>query len=611
MNGFLFSLLGLTAALTVCGGSALLFRLSPAGRSGRWMSAVWAAVLLLALIPLHLPASWMPTALFGEAGSEALVELPAILTPASALSPIAPLTTPPSTPEAQTSVFVPAPSTSQVPDLRPPLIALWVCGVVIMLLLALRRNRRLSAMLRACSAPCADAKMLAHLADLACRAGLRRSPELRLLDPAIPLPPCTAGFFRPCIYLPATLPATRDGRAAIYAHELCHIRRGDIWRKLFALAALSVHWFNPIAHALLPRVYEDLEPACDRDALCLLGGEPARIGYMQTLLEVAGNTRTPDPNAALFFATLSRTGKTMKRRFLSMKRTSPTRARLCGILALLLIGAMLIGSSIIFNACIPARAAAESPLEALTPLTERIVRYHYGLAPEDEITLEMLEKITALKLSVSSVDADIESLLLKALAEDKLLSLADMHLPDDASADLIAWTKTVVAGSNGAAAKRAEERIALAELLADKTLVSFNVNYIAPAVGSYSALVGEAETFRFIPRRFFEAEILAQIPDEWNRLKLGAFFNCKDASEFDGRDLDILLATFPGIGEMPTYIFDPSATAADLLQTYFCFSEHGILAPQLLDTPIIDTTSIYVAFPNLTTLELVGLTEAN
>lgn len=156
------------------------------------------------------------------------------------------------------------------------LFSLWLCGVVgIGQPLPSGANRCLTVMLRACSHPSKDNETQIILIDLAHRAGLQRPPELRILDPDISLPPCTAGFFHPCIYLPSTLPTSPDGHAAILAHEICHIRRHDIWRKLFALTACSVHWFNPMAHVILPRMYEDLEPACDRDTLRLLGGKPA------------------------------------------------------------------------------------------------------------------------------------------------------------------------------------------------------------------------------------------------------------------------------------------------------------------------------------------------
>ena len=52
------------------------------------------------------------------------------------------------------------------------------------------------------------------------------------------------GFFRPQIYLPVL---NQEERELVLLHERCHIRRLDHWWKLLAYAAVSIHWFNPLA----------------------------------------------------------------------------------------------------------------------------------------------------------------------------------------------------------------------------------------------------------------------------------------------------------------------------------------------------------------------------
>lgn len=608
MNGFLLSLLALTHVLTVCGGAALLFRLTRAGRCGRLMSAVWTIVLLLALIPLRLPEAWLPMSLFGETGSDALIELsPTVITapPAAEASEEQFTVIEHPAEPAQPVQIIEAPAGRSAIPVGPILFAVWLGGAAVMLMLSLRRSRQLSTTLRTCSIPCEDDETLAVFVDLAHRTGLRRLPELRVLDAGIPIPPCTAGFFSPCIYLPAELPTTHDSRAAILAHELCHIRRRDIWRKLFALAVCSAHWFNPLAHAILPRVYDDLEPACDRDALRLLGGEPARIGYMQTLLEVAAQLTVWQRDTLVLG--LGSQKQQIERRFTSMKKTRLNK--LYAALALLLVCAMALGAAVIFTACTPIEAAAD-PRDALTPLTERIVRYQYDLAPGDEITLEMLEGITSLKLAVASVDTNIETLLTEAMEQDGILTLDMLELPADSSDSLIASMKNFVADCNDASARRASQRIELGEVLEEKTFVSFNVNYANAAEGSYEALIGTSETFRFIPKHFFETTIRAQITDDWTQKKVMAYYTLKDYADMETeRAKAELLAMFPGIDKHPTYIGDPFTTTCDHLTIYYHFYEYGILDPQLLDSTTIDTAQ-FAVFPNLATLELVGLTEA-
>lgn len=600
MNGFLLRLCILTLVLSVCGGGALLFRLTRAGRCGRIMSRVWAAVLLLAILPIRLPDAWLPE-------TEPLIELPA----AVALPAAEPTTgsadftviARPTEPAASVQP-IEAPARRTAPDIPALLFTLWLFGGLVMFGLSLRRNGRLCGMLRTCSSPCEDEGSLALLADFTRRAGLLHPPELRILDDGIPIPPCTAGIFRPRIYLPAVLPDGSDHLPAILAHELCHIRRRDIWRKLFALAVCSVHWFNPLVHVILPRVYEDLEPACDRAALRLLGGEPARVGYMQTLLEVAARLTAWQRDTLVLG--LGSQKEQIERRFTSMKKTRLNK--LYTVLALLLVCGMILGASIIFTACVPAKAA-DNPLETLTPLTDRIVRYYYDLAPEDEITDDMLEGITSLRLAVSSVDTNIASLIHTAELEEA--NWDEIHLPDNASEDMIAWAHSVIESNKSAVERYTAERVLLADLLEKKTLISFNINYADAAEGSYAASTANMETFEYVPRRFYEETICASVNDDWTWKKFNAFYCLKDAADetLTGRQRDEMLAMFPWAGEHPTYICDPARISRENLNLYYTMFAHGILDPQLLDSTAIDTAQ-FAVFPNLTTLELVGLTEA-
>ena len=72
------------------------------------------------------------------------------------------------------------------------------------------------------------------------------------------------GFFRPRVYLPV-LPEAE--RALVLLHERQHIRRGDHWWKLAAYAAVSLHWFNPLAWVTYILMCRDMELACDQDTV--------------------------------------------------------------------------------------------------------------------------------------------------------------------------------------------------------------------------------------------------------------------------------------------------------------------------------------------------------
>ena len=72
------------------------------------------------------------------------------------------------------------------------------------------------------------------------------------------------GFLRPQIYLPVL---SREERELVLLHERCHIRRLDHWWKLAAYAAVSVHWFNPLAWVTYILLCRDMELACDQETV--------------------------------------------------------------------------------------------------------------------------------------------------------------------------------------------------------------------------------------------------------------------------------------------------------------------------------------------------------
>lgn len=52
-------------------------------------------------------------------------------------------------------------------------------------------------------------------------------------------------------------------RTAVLHHELCHLRRGDLWMALLARLVVNLHWFNPLAWFAARRFDESAEWSCD------------------------------------------------------------------------------------------------------------------------------------------------------------------------------------------------------------------------------------------------------------------------------------------------------------------------------------------------------------
>lgn len=101
--------------------------------------------------------------------------------------------------------------------------------------------------------------------------------------------PVTYGIFSPKIILPRTMDLT-DHKALrfVLEHELVHIKCHDNLWKIVALAALCIHWFNPIVWIMQILFNRDLELTCDEKVITSVGAEQ-RQEYALTLINLAGN----------------------------------------------------------------------------------------------------------------------------------------------------------------------------------------------------------------------------------------------------------------------------------------------------------------------------------
>ena len=108
-----------------------------------------------------------------------------------------------------------------------------------------------------------DAPGWADALEQACRRlDLTARPRLLATD-AVSMP-CTTGWVRPILLLPADAPAwTAARRDVVLLHELAHIRRGDILSHRFTQVVSALHWFNPLVWLAARRVHAEAERASD------------------------------------------------------------------------------------------------------------------------------------------------------------------------------------------------------------------------------------------------------------------------------------------------------------------------------------------------------------
>ena len=153
----------------------------------------------------------------------------------------------------------------------------WAGGVVlstgIIAALHLRSRRELSMAL-----PFDDARISSRISA----AKLRRKITVKVSDRVVS--PLTYGVINPVIILPKSLPAASEEMRFALAHELVHIRRFDVLLKVVLTAAACVHWFNPLAWAMLSLAGRDIELSCDEAVLEQLGCK--REDYAMALIRL-------------------------------------------------------------------------------------------------------------------------------------------------------------------------------------------------------------------------------------------------------------------------------------------------------------------------------------
>ena len=119
---------------------------------------------------------------------------------------------------------------------------------------------------------------------LSSQLAVRNTVSVRVVDAAIG--PAVVGFLRPTILLPSTIVQSRSvpHLEPLIAHELIHIRRGDLKWALLQTVATSLCWFHPLAWLASQRLNREAERSCDEETIASLGCKPAN--YARSLLDV-------------------------------------------------------------------------------------------------------------------------------------------------------------------------------------------------------------------------------------------------------------------------------------------------------------------------------------
>ena len=267
MDGFFPTLLTMSLTAAIAAGVVMVLRLF-LKKVPRWITCLlWAVVLLRMVCPVgfSLPVSLMPETVSSGAYIERV--LPQAETPANTPQAATTTTTVPAattqTPVTRETVAV----TPTGPDRDTILTILWAAGAIACLAWGAVSYLRLRLRI-------ADAILVEE-----------NIYETDQIDS-----PFVCGFFRPRIYLPASL--AEPDRRYVLLHEQAHIRRRDYLTKPLAYLALCFHWFNPVLWLSYHLFGRDIETATDQ-AVIRSFGRTDTAGYAAALLHLGHKPSFP------------------------------------------------------------------------------------------------------------------------------------------------------------------------------------------------------------------------------------------------------------------------------------------------------------------------------
>ncbi|MEW4528712.1 M56 family metallopeptidase [Maioricimonas sp. JC845] len=132
-------------------------------------------------------------------------------------------------------------------------------------------------------------ELLQLMSCLRQRLGVRHRVRLHVTE--APIGPAVMGWLRPVLVLPAAIVRGKSAQELepLVAHELIHIRRGDLWTGLLQAGAGAVWWFHPLVAYAGRSLSRETERCCDEQVVAELGCDPVR--YACCLLDVLERKR--------------------------------------------------------------------------------------------------------------------------------------------------------------------------------------------------------------------------------------------------------------------------------------------------------------------------------
>ncbi len=332
--------------------------------------------------------------------------------------------------------------------------------------------------------------------------------NIRILDKDCS--PFVFGFFRPDIYIPASI--NKRDWGYIIAHESSHIKRLDHIVKPLAFTALCLYWYNPFVWAAYILFSKDIEYACDERTVKTMGSEDKKA-YSMALLSVS-------QSSGRIFAPLSFGEVNVKER---IKRVMRFKNSIWAVS----LAAVICISLLIFIACTP-----DGDNKGLSSDTENSSSVEISVDSSDESSNTEENQPLLLISYADDKDASVlpyyiedqDGMLIKIKANKTITDFTYVSIDSSTTMDILFETEELTADTPLYIKIRkdswAEGRGVLYEDDTDKTVLARIVHNNTDGVDSLSfEIIPHGNSFKMVDNDYFVVyvpDLTTQGPDGFN-----------------------------------------------------------------------------------------------
>jgi beta-lactamase regulating signal transducer with metallopeptidase domain len=175
-----------------------------------------------------------------------------------------------------------------------------------------------------------------------CKRTLGIHGEVKLMQNNKIASPMLVGLVPPMILLPTTNLQDIDLKLVL-THELMHLKRKDLWVKMLALVAGTLHWFNPLVHVLRKDISTWGELSCDETLATEMSIEERKL-YGEAILNTLDSRSGIETAFCSSLCVESR--KNIERRLIKMLNVKKTKKHIAVFAVVAILGIASIGTAV-------------------------------------------------------------------------------------------------------------------------------------------------------------------------------------------------------------------------------------------------------------------------